>query len=78
MIKIRSQKERLLWLFAQVHGEVSGSCYAEAVEDEDEDDQFIAVNVMKNGNLCWSTTREELMLDFMTMTPDELEYHRNS
>jgi len=47
--------EKLIWMFEQVHGTINGSCYTEIVYDEDE--KPIAINVMKNGNLCWSSSK---------------------
>lgn len=51
--------EKLLWLFKQVHGDVTGSCYLEVDEDA------TSVQVMKDGNLCWEATTAELLLDYL-------------
>lgn len=59
-----SDEEKLMWMFNQVHGEITGSCYTEVVYDEDENP--VAVNVMKNGNLCWSADKTDLMFNYLT------------
>jgi hypothetical protein len=56
--------EKLLWLFKEVHGEMSGNCYTVVVYDEDENP--IEVNVMKNGNRCWSASKADLVFDYIT------------
>lgn len=56
--------EKLMWMFGQVHGEITGSCYTEI--EEDEDGRPIAVHVMKNGNRCWSATKTDLVFDYLT------------
>lgn len=51
---------KLLKLFKLVHGEVTGSCYLEVDEEETE------VRVMKDGNLCWTATKVDLVFDYIT------------
>ena len=68
---VRSADDRLMELFIKVHGNISGSCYLEF--EVDDEDTAVGVNVMKDGNLCFSVTREDLMFDVMTMTDEELK-----
>lgn len=60
-----SDENKLMWLFEQVHGKITGSCYTELVYDED-NDKLIAVDVMKDGNLCWSASKLDLVFDYLT------------
>ena len=53
---------KIMEAFTIVHGEMTGSCYTEIVEDEYMMEE-IAVNVMKDGNLCWTVTREQLAFE---------------
>ena len=57
---------KLLWMFEQVHGwqGKSGSCYTEVVEDDD--GNAVVVEVRKNGNLCWSDTKLDLVFKYLT------------
>ena len=57
-------EEKLLWMFEQVHGKITGRCYVELVYDDEEN--ATAVNVMKYGNLCWGTTKADLVFDYLT------------
>lgn len=59
-----NDEERLMWLFEQVHGKITGSCYTEV--NTDDDVKAVSISVMKDGNLCWIATREELVFDYLT------------
>lgn len=58
--------EKLLWMFEQVHGfrDASGQCYTEL--EYDDSMNAVAVNVMKNNNLCWTATKLDLVFDYLT------------
>ena len=60
-----NDEEKLMWMFTQVHGEITGRCYTEIVLDE-YGRTPVAVAVMKDGNLCWSATKCDLVFDFLT------------
>lgn len=62
-----SEEEKLLWMFKQVHGEITGSCYLEVQQYDgcEELDEPI-VKVMKDGNLCWEASRSKLTFDYIT------------
>ncbi len=60
-----NDSEKIMWMFEQVHGKITGNCYTEIVLDEDGYTP-IAVDVMKDGNLCWSATKVDLMFDYLT------------
>ena len=66
-----NSKEKLLWMFKQVHGEVSKSCYLEV--EEDDELEPIAVNLMKDGNVAWTATKLDLVFDYMTKFLDDEE-----
>lgn len=59
-----SDEEKLLWMFKQVHGEITGSCYLEI--EEDDECNPVAVLVRKDGNLCWKATKVDLMFGYLT------------
>jgi hypothetical protein len=63
-----NEEEKLKWMFNQVHGELSGSCNL-VIDDRNGE---IGAHVMKGGNLCWSTTKIDLVFDFLTMHLDDL------
>ena len=58
-----TDKDKLMWLFEQVHGKITGSCYTEIIT---EDYKPVAVDVMKDGNLCWSASKLDLVFDYLT------------
>jgi len=57
-------EEKLLALFKLVHGEMSRSCYTKIIHDDNEDP--IAVALMKGGQECWRATKTDLMFDYIT------------
>lgn len=61
-----SDEEKLMALFTKIHGEITGSCYTEIIYDEDH--KVFAVDVMKDGNLCWRATKVDLLFDIIDTT----------
>lgn len=59
-----TDKEKLLRIFREVHGDFSNSFSLEI--EEDDNYTPIRVNVMKSGDLCWSADREQLLFDYIT------------
>lgn len=59
-----NDEDKLLWMFKEVHGEITGACYIE-VECDDMGDP-IAVHCMKDGNLCWTKTKLDLVFEYLT------------
>jgi hypothetical protein len=59
-----SDEDKLLWMFEQVHGTITGSCYTEIDRDDSEDP--IGISVMKDGNLCWYKTKLDIVFDYLT------------
>jgi hypothetical protein len=59
-----NDEQKLMWMFEQVHGKITGACYTELVLDDGENP--IAVEVRKNGNLCWTATKLDLVFDYLT------------
>ncbi len=56
----------LIKLFKEVHGDIDAdrsSCYTEI--ETDDHGKEAAVNVMKDGNLCWSATKLDLVFDYI-------------
>lgn len=64
--------DRILWIFEKRYGKMTGSCYLEL--DRDEDEEAVGVNVMKDGNLCWSVSKLDLLFDYIL--DKELTYER--
>ena len=58
-----SDEEKLLWMFEQVHGILSKNC---KIEIEFEYHKPSGINVLKDGQLCWSVTKTDLMFDYLT------------
>jgi Tfp pilus assembly protein PilP len=59
-----TEEEKIMKLFTVVHGEISGSCYAEIAYTEEHD--VYAVKVLKNGNTCWQANKVDLLFDYIT------------
>lgn len=57
-----SEEEKLKWMFEQVHGETTGNCGL-YVNDSGRE---VSVDLMKNGAVCWSRTKSELVFEFLT------------
>ncbi len=58
---------KLLEAFNIIHGELKGSCYPE-IEEDDITGEEIAVHVMKDGNLAWTATREQIAFELSLRT----------
>ncbi len=58
-----TDEEKLLWMFKEVHGD-TGRCYPEVKEDYKGDPH--KVNLMKDGEVCWSVSKADLMFDYLT------------
>ena len=59
-----STEEKLMLLFTEVHGEISGSLGTEIFYDEEYEP--VAVRVVKGGNVCWQATKLDLLFDYIT------------
>ena len=59
-----TEEEKLLWMFEQVHGEMTGACYAEV--NYSYVDGPVSVSCMKDGQVCWTTNKADLVFDFLT------------
>lgn len=57
-------EDKLMRMFKEVHGEMSGACCPE-IEYDDMGDP-IGVRVMKHGNLCWSQPLAEIVFEYLT------------
>jgi hypothetical protein len=69
--RIMNDEEVMLHLFKLSHGEMTGSCSAKAFEDSD--GCFIYVACMKDGGVCWTASREELMFDHLVRGMNETQ-----
>ena len=53
--------EVMLKLFKLSHGEMTGSCSAEVILDDDQNPTIVAC--MKDDEIAWTASREELIFD---------------
>ena len=58
-----NDEEKMKWMFTEVYGELSGSC--SLVIGENEDGKQVA-QCVKDDNVCWEMTKEELLFDYIT------------
>jgi hypothetical protein len=58
-------KEKLLWMFKEVHGEMTGACSAKLVYGEDCYDP-IGVACIKGGAICWQSSKIDLVFNYLT------------
>lgn len=59
-----SDLDKLILMFNEVHGPITGSCYTEITYNEDGNPD--GINIMKDGNLCWRVSKEDLLFDYIT------------
>ena len=57
--------EKMAKMFNAVHGDISSTCDLVPYHDCNFDIQ--GFNVMKDGQLCWSVTKVELLFDYVTL-----------
>ena len=66
-----NSEEKLKKMFIAVHGDIDtkrSSCYLRVVESE-EDDSYgepVAIEVCKDGNVCWTKTKTDILFDYIT------------
>ena len=60
-------------MFTMVHGQPSLSCYVDIAYD-DESYEASGVNLMKDGNVAWGVSQEDLLFDYMTRDLDNVEF----
>lgn len=65
-----TEEEKLLAMFHAVHGEITGSCKAVAVvvDDINWGEGETRVEVIKDGHVCWSKSKLDVLFDYMTKT----------
>jgi len=59
MVTDMTEEEKLIWMFTQIHGEPSLSCYIDVNVEEG------TVSLMKDGNECWTVTKADLVFDYI-------------
>lgn len=60
-------EEKLLKMYVEIHGEVTGSCSLEIWEDDsDYSNEELGVKVMKDGDLCFTVSKTDLLFDYVT------------
>jgi hypothetical protein len=58
-----TDEEKLEKMFTEVHGEMTGSCSIEVSYNDYEPD---GIHVMKDGNVCWSKSKIDILFDYIT------------
>ena len=53
----------LMLLFEYVHGRISGACYTKVFTDDEDSPAEVAV--IKDGNICWSVTKLDLVFEYI-------------
>ena len=61
-----SDEDKLLKLFELKHGKMTGSCSAQVCNPDNLDDESTIVACMKDGEICWYDTREDLLFYYCT------------
>lgn len=59
---LNANEDNLILLFTRIHGEMTGSCYAEVVRDEE--GEAAGVACMKGGQEAWRASLSELAADY--------------
>lgn len=59
-----AEEEKVLKVFSEIHGVVSGSCTARVSYDDLMN--ITGVDVYKNGQIVWGATIQELAFDYAT------------
>jgi hypothetical protein len=62
---ITCTEEELLWLFNQVHGEMTGSCHAEVIFNDNDSSIVQHVALVKDGDVCWTASKEDLLVSYL-------------
>mgnify|MGYP000043759767 FL=1 len=60
-----NDEDKLLKMFIAVHGEPTCSCYLE-VQEDDEFITPIGISMMKDGHVCWTTSKVDILFDYLT------------
>ena len=58
-----TDEEKLEKMFTEVHGEMTGSCRTEVYHEDYEPE---GIHVMKDGNVCWSKSKTDILFDYIT------------
>ena len=56
-----TSKDDMMILFTRTFGVMTSGCYTEV--EENDSGSAIAVNVMKDGNLCWSANKVDILFE---------------
>lgn len=59
-----TMEEKMTKMFNEIHGVPSLSCYTEV--ELDEDCNPIYIHLMKDGNICWSMSKADLVFEYLT------------
>ena len=65
-----NDEEKMMHMFELLEGKMTGSCSAEIVRDEEGFDRPVAVACVKEGEVCWQTSREDLVFAYVTRDLD--------
>ena len=65
-----NDEDKMLHMFELIEGKMTGSCSAEIVRDEEDFDRLVAVACIKDGEVKWQTSREDLVFAYVTRDLD--------
>ena len=58
-----TDEQKMIRMCEIVHGQLYGQCY---FQYDLLSDGYSILHVMKDGNVCWSVTKTELLFDYVT------------
>jgi hypothetical protein len=64
--KIMDVEDKLKKMYKDLYGEPSRSCSLELWYDEYDEHELLGVKVMKDGNICSTYTKSDLLFDYIT------------
>ena len=56
---------KMLKMFTEIHGEMSGSCTAQVQYNEDY--EAVGVACVKDGQICWEMSKTDLVFEYITL-----------
>ena len=64
-----TEEEKMIWLYEQVDGKLdtrTGCSLVVRALDPDDWDSEMVLSLMKDGNVCWSLSKTDLVFDYIT------------
>lgn len=70
--------EKMIHMYNAVHGDLeSRSCYIQVIDNNSHPEEVVydedsRVALIKDGNVCWSISKTDLLFDYVTRHLDEV------